>query len=309
MAQIGAALAGFRVIVGAVKSLIRALIVPFRMLAASAEAARVAYANSLRGGMPLGYSIKTSMLASALGVGQGEVMMFGRQVEILNEKMKYSMAIFKETNKPLTMVGWNMKALAASLNSVWAMIAKNLAPSINQFLEIMRDYFDSLAVGGILESVSKVANAILHFVNIIIGLNLIIIQAFNLTSQAIADGVRYFIRQVKNSIARLTGGDIDSSDQFVGTKAKAALLAKTASDLFKRRDGGRDDAPNPVAGMQRLAASAWEKMGLVLGSGGANHAQQTAANTKRIASLMERMVGVLTRPGEDIKNEYNYSRP
>jgi hypothetical protein len=39
-------------------------------------------------------------------------------------------------------------------------------------------------------------------------------------------------------------------------------------------------------------------MGLVLGSGGRNHAEQTANNTKRIAMLTERMVQQLISPSQ-----------
>lgn len=309
MAQIGAVLAGFRVVVGMVRFALNLLIAPLRMLASAAEAARMAYGSSLSKGMPLGYGIKTSMLASALGVGQNEVMQFGKQVEILNEKMKYSIAVFQETNRPLTMVGWNMKAMSASFHAIAAVFAKNLAPALNQFFEMMRNTLDAFSKSASLETIAYTIKVLFHLVNVMIGTASLITQAFDLITQAMVDGIQYFIRQVSNSIARMTGGKIDETDVFTETKQKAELLAKTASQLFKRPGEDSATAPNPMAGMQRLAASSWEKMGLVLGNGGVNHAQQTAANTKRMAGLMEKMVGILTRPGDSNENEYNYSRP
>ena len=53
---------------------------------------------------------------------------------------------------------------------------------------------------------------------------------------------------------------------------------------------GGGPAGAPHASINRLAGSAWERMGFVVGRGGTNHAAQTAANTKRIATLMATLV-------------------
>ncbi len=49
------------------------------------------------------------------------------------------------------------------------------------------------------------------------------------------------------------------------------------------------DAPLPTSNMKQLRASAWEHMGLVIGSGTQNSAQETAKNTKRMAEILQKM--------------------
>ena len=61
----------------------------------------------------------------------------------------------------------------------------------------------------------------------------------------------------------------------------AEVITKAFGDIF------RPEPPTPEASTKRLPASAWEKMGLVIGTGaGANYAKDTAANTKRIAEIL-----------------------
>lgn len=89
----------------------------------------------------------------------------------------------------------------------------------------------------------------------------------------------------------------------------ATWLATVAKKLGFSSAGGPAGAP--VQSYQRLQASSWERMGLVLGHSSQNHAAQTAANTKRIASLMERfMIGTarLTMPS-GTQHDLNFSRP
>lgn len=62
------------------------------------------------------------------------------------------------------------------------------------------------------------------------------------------------------------------------------FVGGTMKKAFAGLVGGVD---TPEASTKRLPASAWEKMGLVIGTGaGANYAKDTAANTKRIAEIL-----------------------
>lgn len=59
------------------------------------------------------------------------------------------------------------------------------------------------------------------------------------------------------------------------------IVTNAIQDIF------RPTPPKPEADTKRLPTSAWEKMGLVIGSGvGVNYARDTAANTKRIAEIL-----------------------
>jgi hypothetical protein len=85
-------------------------------------------------------------------------------------------------------------------------------------------------------------------------------------------------------------------------------LAILMSLLNSRRVGGIN-VPEPVQSSNRMPASAWEKMGLVLGNGGKNHAEKTAQNTSRMVKLLETMSGKFETSGMSQEDAYNYSRP
>ena len=298
-AQIGAALAGLRVAIGLVKYALNTLLAPIRAVAAAADAARKAYANSLSSGTPLNFSIQTSALAEVLGVGQDEVLNYAAAVEVLNKSMKYSIATFQETNRPLTMLGWSMKSLGASFEAMFAKIGADLAPALSQAADLIKNTIDAFTKSGVLNGLTWFTGVLIHLLNLIAGAVSLLAQGFELLGSVIVDSVQYFIRQIRNSIARVTGGTIDDSDPFKETKDKADILARTVEDLFRNRSDNKNLAPEPSAWSQRMPTSAWEKMGLVLGSAGANYTQQTANNTKRIADLMSEFIGKFTSPGYD----------
>ena len=71
---------------------------------------------------------------------------------------------------------------------------------------------------------------------------------------------------------------------FKGVLENLPFVGGTMKKAFAGLGGGVD---TPEASTKRLPASAWEKMGLVIGTGaGANYAKDTAANTKRIAEIL-----------------------
>lgn len=71
---------------------------------------------------------------------------------------------------------------------------------------------------------------------------------------------------------------------FKGVLENLPFVGGTMKKAFAGLSGGME---TPEASTKRLPASAWEKMGLVIGTGaGANYAKDTAANTKRIAEIL-----------------------
>jgi hypothetical protein len=77
----------------------------------------------------------------------------------------------------------------------------------------------------------------------------------------------------------------------------ATALGPAIAVAFARiaaKAGFGEDAPTPEVSTRRMPISAWEKMGLVIGSGGVNDfAKQTAANTRKTVEKLERVVEIL----------------
>jgi len=88
----------------------------------------------------------------------------------------------------------------------------------------------------------------------------------------------------------------------VSTMILGSAITSVLSSVIPalRIAGGKDPgaAPQPLSFMKQLPASSWEKMGLVIGGGGRNPAQETANNTKRLVEVTEAMYQkAICRPG------------
>lgn len=237
-AQLGAALAGLRVVIGLVNFAFQKLLVPMRMFLAAAEAAGRQYARALGSGAGLAFSTRQNVLAGIIGVGEDQVLQFATAVDYLNKKVAWSISVFNSTNQQLTALNWEWKVLLTNVSALTALLASGFSPIMIK---------------------------VINYINAMV-------KSFELLYYAMEP----FLKMV----------------------------------AFTMPFGGNGKpVPPPTTSMNKLASSAWEKMGLVLGNGGQNHAQATARNTYRMTVLMSQMLGVFTRQPGGPAESYNYSRP
>jgi hypothetical protein len=121
----------------------------------------------------------------------------------------------------------------------------------------------------------------------------LISQLSSLLSPAIKGAIRAF-----DAIVRSLSALAD-----LGTQLSETGTFKILNSILNPLGGalsllGQGKVTAPSSSSNRIQASAWEKMGLVLGPGGRNHAEQTANNTKRIAGLTEKMLQHLLSPSQ-----------
>ncbi len=97
--------------------------------------------------------------------------------------------------------------------------------------------------------------------------------------------VLYVIRDLSSGLKALTGGLF---------KAITPELAATLDLLDKVKNPTGAQMSGPTSFMKQMPASAWERMGLVVGGGGGtNYAQQTAKNTQATSVLLQKVVEAL----------------
>ena len=112
-----------------------------------------------------------------------------------------------------------------------------------------------------------------------------------------ASGLSEVIKQIDDWYEkhRKYSGDIFRMGlQAIGGFGALGLL--TAYDKMGGIGKDTGAAPEPMAYMKRFKASAWERMGLVVGGlGGVNPQQQTAHNTKKTAENTQKIVEHLSR--------------
>jgi len=108
------------------------------------------------------------------------------------------------------------------------------------------------------------------------------------------------VMKVFDAIIKLMSGMMAAFKALEGTAAYK-LFSSVLNPIsgILSAIGSDSGVPSPTSSANRMQGSAWERMGLVLGNGGKNHAEQTANNTRRIAALTERMVQYLAIPGNE----------
>lgn len=233
-AQVGAAFAGLRVVLGLFKFAIEGVLGPLRAMMHAAEAARGTYAKALTGGMGLGYASKTGLLASIIGVSEDQVMQFGGAVGYLNGKVQFASETFAQTNQKLTALSWEFRVLTADIAALTAKLAYNMQPSLVMLIRVV------------------------------------------------------------DASARSIGFMIDALRPLMKLAGMVIPGMGGVNKAFGHSGG--PSAPTPTSSINRMASSAWERMGLVLGNGGSSHMEKIKNNTARMADYLKIMAGRYVAP-------------
>lgn len=204
----------------------------------AAEAGRSMYAKQLQsGGLPGGYVAKRSLLGEMLGVGENEVMQYGKAVAYLNEKVRFAQGVYTQTTPQLASASYELRALNNDFKALAMLIAAEFAPAVRQMVYVLR-------------------------------------QVVEFVGTTFAKGIAGAFKRVLEAVIQ----------QFGGVTALWAYKTLQKHALGKLDPG---KAPGIGVSTNRMPASAWEKMGLVIGHGaGTNWAQQTAKNTARLVEII-----------------------
>jgi hypothetical protein len=281
--MVGGTLGGAAMATGLLVGVATALGIAFKALQVAVrdtldayENARKTYANALSsGGLPLGFTVRRMQLASVLGVSEKEVFQFGRQVMYLNDKLSWSGQIIAKTTPELARVGWEFKIVAENSKALWATIANKAAPALLILGE---------AINNFIQNLSKSPTQVYA-------------DELKKNKESQAKGASWLKENVPDwywkVISLISPGASENAN--VGDKLRAKKVP--------------DPIP-PSAYMKQLGASAWEKMGLVVGGhGGINHAAQTARNTaKTVEAINHLRQSLIPRSGQEFFNPA-YSNP
>lgn len=239
----------------------------------SADDARKTYAKILSsGGQGAGFIVRRQQLSQVLGVGENEVMQYGAAIGYLNQKLDWSSKILTQTNPTLTALGWKFKVLEQDSMALAATITNSLTPAISKII----DGFDKMVKGAnglaadLIDWPKKILDA-QRFVNSPGGMN----GAGHETHDDKTQSIKF---------VRLDGSDFTDKMQESLQKRFAKFNGQFASDK----------APQVPTSLNRMPASTWEKMGLVIGSsGGQKHLMKIERNTKVTADALLKLVGSL----------------
>lgn len=285
-----------------IKRAFDALLVPLKMFARmvmqAAEAARKLYASSIQSGFGMGMTVRRSILAETIGVSENDIFQFGRAIDQLNGKLSGAMKTIADTAPALTATGWNIKAMEINFRALKDAMAEQLAPEVNKITNFLSEMAQFVKDSTFAQAAMMVLNQTLDEVVVVTGLVIIAFESIALALKAVADSVVWAILKINNELAKLhvPGFKKNNADAFEGTKKGAADIWAQIKTLGI---SGKESA-TPQAYMKQMPASAWERMGLIVGAGGGtNYGQQTANNTKPIPSILKQVLSALVKMGRD----------
>jgi len=273
---ITAGLVSLRVGLGLISYAFRMVSAPLKVFArvirSATEAASGYYAKALQsGGLPTGFIVKRSILAQVLGVSEDDVIQYGAAVNFVNKELESSINIQSNNIKLLTessykwkTVGQDMKAAASNIATIWKGVTDSMADSLHKLLA---GYGKTSSAASELLMKEKYA-----------------VQWRKEQGKETASGLGNFFKQMSNFWP-------GKSDKVPNYETKRTQILDTFKDpeFLKNWEEFRDKmgAPDPVASAKRFPTSAWEKMGLVIGTGaGTNYSRDTAKNTAKTAEAV-----------------------
>jgi len=229
----------------------------------SFQHAKDLYAKSLTSGLGAGFVAKRENLAAVLGVSEQDVMKFGAAIAYINPKIENATKIFKDTLGPLTELQWDINILKINFMAFASDLGSKLAPAFKTVISQLESFIKLASETEVLYYTFQFLIGAFKGIEIAIG-------SLVLGFQLIGDTFTFLIHNIINLLASIPGAEklgihkIDTSNDFSGSIAGADALNKLMFGSGKSLNG----IPLPESHMKQLPASTWEKMGLVVGSGG-----------------------------------------
>lgn len=232
----------------------------------ASEDARRMYAKTLNSGLGTDLTVRRAKLAETIGVSEDMVWQYGAAVAALNSKLSHSSKIIADTNPALTATAWNFEILKNELGAMFAKLAIEAKPAIDNFINGMITLVRAISDNA--ERIGKIARA---------------------------------LNPMMTAYKLFGGGGI-------GMLYKSLFGEKGA--LVNGQNNTVNEAPAPIAYMKQMKASQWERMGLVVGSGGGtDYARKTAENTQRTAAALQLLPEKIARAFAQFRNPNGYSLP
>ena len=263
------------------------------------------YSKAISSGFGIGATTLRGMLSEVLGVSEKDIYRFGAALEYIRPKIKTASEEISKNVPTLTALSIELRVFKLNMLAIGSQIMSSISPALQGFMENLNAFLEVLNKSGAIKALAGAIGVILAGLKDIIGLIQIAVSSFLLGLNLIYDGVKWIFAK----ISKIPGlGSLSKDDP----DAVWEDMKKSSEDVNKQigtwrnnigyKEGGR--VPAPVGNFGQLGASQWEKMGLIVGgSSGTNYAKQTADNTKKMATYLERMLGV------DGAKDYPYALP
>jgi len=263
---------------------LKSLSVTVNGLMDSFKKARDIYSKSLTSGLGVSMTTKMGALSQIIGVSEEEVLKFGAAISYIYPQIEDTIKVLEETNGPLAEIQMNIEILKLKFLAVSSVITSSMIAEINEFIDSISAFLDVFKDSDIIQGFVGTAIKALELVGLLISAIVIVIQVFY-------EGIKGIFTLLFNLLSKIPGlGFMHSTMQ---TKLPDMLSdikkqAKTFAGYGDKTSGG---LPQVQSSMKQIPASAWEKMGLVIGGRGNTTNELIRQSNKHLSIIAASVTG------------------
>jgi len=251
----------------------------------SFKKARDIYSKSLTSGLGVSMTTKAGALSQILGVNEKEVLKFGAAISYIYPQIEDSIKILEETNKPLAEVQINIEILKIKFLAASSVITSSMLPAINEFIDSISAFMDVFKDSEVIQQISATIGKAIELVGLLV-------SSIAFSIQFLIEGFKGLLNILVNFLALIPGLGIKRMEM---TPSK---LPKMFDDMGKQTaaflgQSGKSTGGLPPAqsSMKQISASAWEKMGLVIGGRGNTTNELIRQSNKHLSIIAASVTG------------------
>lgn len=295
---LGVLMATFYMLQRTVRFLIKPLVDFGKAIMQAAENAKRIFASAMNSGFGTSMTVKRNSLSTVLGVSEDQIFQFGAAIKFIGDRLDVSNKVLAETAPHLAVLAWSFSELGQSMKAVWAELTDAIAGPLNNFINGIQDFIDTLLETDVLKSIGSVIAIVIAAFSGAVQIVMVAINSLIVGFQLIADTITWLVHEINKGLSSIPGMEkllgikkenTDTSHDFDKSTAAAMGLRKQIANIAAG-DTTRK-APSPTAFMKQMPTSSWERMGLNIGGGGGtNYQEKTAANTAKTATLVQKLL-------------------
>jgi len=252
--------------------------------------ARKMYGKSLTSGLGIKMTTKMSVLSQVLGVSEQDVLKFGAAIAFVNPKVEEITKMFTDTNAVLAELGMNIAILKLKFEAVSSVIAARMSSTIDSFIAGMSALLDVFKDSEIFQGVVVILTKAIQLIGIVAsGIELV----FGILTDSLHN-LFVLVNNLLSKIPYLAGKLGLVKMDFVGlekTEKKSGPIMKQWAALFGQDKKSEEKLPGVQSSIKQISASAWEKMGLVIGGKGNTTNELIRQSNKHLSTIAAAVTG------------------
>ncbi len=241
------------------------------------------YSQALQSGMSLRIAAQMNTVGGVLGVDPAHAMAFSGSGNAAKQVQR-SVDVFASAAPELADTVMQFRILGVALKEFFTIIAKEsagslraLIVSVTNLVRILTDAGLSRALGLIISAFTWVASSIIKLADLLLGVGSLILN---------------FLTDLINNIPEIISKMLRGNT--AGNKMDFQFSEKALDNLKSLFNPPATIADEKLGMARQIPASAWEKMGLVVGGigGGTDYAKRTTKATERTADYLYSIVSL-----------------